>query len=643
MPFANAEFTFAFALAAGVTAQVVARHMRLPSIVLLLATGVTLGPDGTGWIQPTILGEGLSAFVALAVAVILFEGGLGLDLARLRAAATPVRRLITSGALVTVVGACLAALLLLDWPFERALLYGTLVIVTGPTVVRPLLRLVRVRNRLATVLEAEGLLIDPIGAIVAAIALEIVVERSLGSFAGGLLGLILRLAVGAGAGVAIGGLMALLLRVPRLIPAGLDNLVVLGGALAGFALCESLLPESGILAVIVAAAILANLAPRRARFVGEFQEQLTLGLIGMLFVLLAADVRLATVLALGWPGVATVAVLAFVVRPIGVLWSTRGSELSPRERIFAAWLGPRGVVAAAIASVTATSLEAVGFAGGAELRALVFLTIALTVVVLGGLAPLAAWLLDVRAPGRDSTVILGAEELALTLGSILREEGHSVVFTDRNPACCRAAEEQGFPVVFGDALGTTTLARLRLERARIAIGLTTNVELNQLFTLEAQEEFDVPEVYLAASRQSSEEFARLARRQAAHVLFDRPKDVDRWNVRIRHQVVERVRLSASPRTSNEVESIGVRPAATTSAGAAIPAVPSAGTSSTPDAFIILAVRRGAWRPMQTVWSPRAGDEAIALVHRGESETAASQLKALGWRLSDGRDPVSASG
>jgi NhaP-type Na+/H+ or K+/H+ antiporter len=611
------DFAFAIALGAGVSAHVVARHLRLPSIVLLLATGVALGPDGLGWIQPSALGDGLSAFVALAVAVILFEGGLGLELQRLRAAATPVRRLITSGALITVVGAALAAHFLLGWRIERAVLYGTLVIVTGPTVVRPLLRLVPVRNRLATVLEAEGLLIDPIGAIVAAVALEIVVQRTLGSVTHGMLGLVLRLAFGAGAGLAIGGLMTLLLRVPRVIPAGLENLVVLGGALAGFAVCESILPESGILAVIVAAAVLANLAPRPARVVGEFQEQLTLGLIGMLFVLLAADVRLSTVMALGWPGVATVAALAFVVRPIGVFWSTRGSELSPRERIFAAWLGPRGVVAAAIASVTAASLEAVGFEGGEELRALVFLTIALSVVVLGGLAPLVAWLLDVRAPGRDAIVILGAEELALALGGVLREAGLPVTFTDKNPTCCRAAEEQGFPVVFGDALSTTTLARLRLERARIAIGLTTNAELNHLFTLEAQEEFDVPEAYVAASSRSSEESARLAHRHAALVLFDRPKDVERWNVRIRHQTARAVRLEALPRARGEAEA---------------PAKAETSASASTDAFLILAVRRGDWRPMQTDWSPRPGDEARALVHREEAERAGTQLDALGWKI-----------
>lgn len=619
MSAASADLTFALALLAGVAAQILARHLRLPSIVLLLFSGALLGPDGLGWIRPDSFGGGLSTFVSLAVAVILFEGGLGLDLRRLRAAAAPVRRLVTSGALVTLVGAGLAAARWMGWPADRALLYGALVIVTGPTVVRPILRLVPVRNRLATVLEAEGLLIDPVGAIVAAIALEVVLERTVDSLAEGAIGLATRLSFGAGAGIAIGALLALLLRLPRVVPVGLENLAVLGGSLAGFALCESLLPESGILAVIVAAAVVGHFARERAQVVGEFQEHLTLGLIGILFVLLAADVRLETVLALGWPGVATVATLAFVVRPIGVLWSTRGSDLSLRERLFVAWLGPRGVVAAAIASVTATALASVGVEGGAELRALVFLTIALTVVVLGGLAPFAAWALGVRAPGREATVVLGAEELPLALGEALRETGTSVVFVDRNPASCRSAEERGFPVVFGDVLAPTTLARLRLERARAAIGLTTNAALNQLFVLEAMQEFDVPEGFVAVDPTSGSEAALLARRQSVRVLFDRPKDVERWNVRIRHQAVDRVRLRAH-RAKGADESTG-------------PARVAAATG-TSDPFVILAVHRDVWRPMEADREVREGDEAIALIHREEADMARARLCELGWEIAD---------
>ena len=311
------SFNFAISLGAGVAAQLVARHLRVPSIVLLLATGVALGPDGLGLISPRSLGDGLFALVSLGVAVILFEGGLGLDRARLRAAALPVRRLVSVGALVTMAGGTAAAMSLLGWPFPRAVLFGSLVIVTGPTVVRPILRAVPVSARLSAVLEAEGLLIDSIGAVVAAVTLQIVIAPSLEGFASGAGGLVIRLGFGAAAGLALGLALSSLVQRRTLVPEGLENLVVLGGALTGYALCEVAIPDSGILAVTLAGVVVGNRAEHVSRALGEFQEHLTVALIGMLFVLLAADVRLADIVALGLPGIAVVAVLALRGAPPG--------------------------------------------------------------------------------------------------------------------------------------------------------------------------------------------------------------------------------------------------------------------------------------------------------------------------------------
>ena len=169
------NLVFALALGAGVTAVVMARHLRVPSIVLLLAVGVGLGPDGAGWVVPADLGDGLFQIVRLAVAVILFEGGLNLELRRLRRESAPIRRLVTTGAMWTAIGGAAAAYLLMGWSWGLSALFGALVVVTGPTVIKPLLRVVRLRPRVATVLEAEGVLIDPVGAILAAVTLEVVI------------------------------------------------------------------------------------------------------------------------------------------------------------------------------------------------------------------------------------------------------------------------------------------------------------------------------------------------------------------------------------------------------------------------------------------------------------------------------------
>lgn len=608
---AGPAFDFTLALAAGVACQVLARHLRIPSIVPLLAAGVLLGPDLLGWIAPDRLGPGLFEIVRLAVAVILFEGGLNLEIQRLQRESRPIRRLVTLGALVTGVGACLAARYLMEWSWSLSALFGSLVTVTGPTVIKPLLRFVPLRPRLATVLEAEGVLIDPVGAILAAVTLEIVLEASVGSWAQGAAGLLARLGFGAAVGIAGGYLLARLLRAEGLVPEGLENLAALAGALLLHESAEWIVPESGILAVTLAGVVVGNLGTHVGRELREFEEHLSVALIGLLFVLLAADVRIAEVVGLGLPGLATVAVVVVLVRPLNVLVSTAGSELDWRERSFLFWMAPRGVVAASVASLFASVLEGAEIAGGRELRALVFLTIAVTVFLQGGSARFVAGLLGVRAPGRDTIAILGAEELALALGELLREGGRRVLFLDSNPAHCRSAEERGFPVTFGNALQESTLARARLERAECAVGLTTNDEVNSLFAREASEEFDVPETFVAVSRQERRLGSRILDKQQSRVLFGGSTDLERWSARIRHGLARVERFRRSER-------------------AAPPEAADPSTALAPS-FLRLAWRRGEgrWLPFHSGVALRPGDEVASLLHTDERDSALAALLELG--------------
>ncbi|HEY8494329.1 MAG TPA: cation:proton antiporter [Myxococcota bacterium] len=599
-------FVFALALAAGAAGHVLARQLALPAIVPLLALGVALGPDGLRWVEPRVLGDGLFALVELGVGVVLFEGGLGLELRRLRREGRAIRRLVTLGSAITAVGGTLAARAFLDWSWSLAALFGTLVIVTGPTVIGPLLRSVAVRPRLATVLEAEGVLIDPIGAIVASVALQI----GLGTHddpTGGIGALAARLAFGLLAGLAGGAAIALLLRSSRVVPEGLENLVALGGALLLMAGCDALLSQSGVLAVTVAGVVVGNLGARAGAALRGFQGVLTLGLIGLLFVLLAADVRLASVTALGVPGLLVVAALALLVRPIGVALCTLGTELEPRERAFLAWIGPRGIVAAGVASLFAAALENAEIEGGPPLRALVFLVVALTVLVQGASARLVASALGVRLPGRSAIAVLGANELALALCTALREAGRRVVVIDANPQHCRAAQEQGFPVVFGNALEPRTLARARLEQAALALGVTPNDEVNSLFAREAREEFGVPSTRVALGPDTQVSTAVL-QRQGMRVLFDRAKDVERWSVRLRHGAARRERWRFAG---------GAQPAPAQTPGE--------------DGWLVLTLTRGGvTEPMHADLVPREGDEAEVLVHEPEAEAAAQALRERGW-------------
>lgn len=600
---------FALALAAGAGGQVLARHVGLPAIVPLLALGVLLGPDVLDWIQPQALGVGLFALVELGVGVVLFEGGLSLEWRRLRREGRAIQLLVTIGAGITAVGGALAARVFLGWDWSLAALFGTLVIVTGPTVIGPLLRNVPLRPRLATVLEAEGVLIDPIGAIVASVALQVALGTHEDPASSGIGALAARLGFGAVAGLLGGAALGLLLRSPRLVPEGLENLVALGGALALMAGCDAVLSQSGILAVTVAGVVVGNAGTRVGSELREFQGVLTLGLIGILFVLLAADVRLADVTALGVPGLAVVAALAFLVRPINAISCTVGSELSGRERVFLSWIAPRGIVAAGVASLFAAALDRAGLEGGRELRALVFLTVALTVLVQGVTAWWVAGALGVRLPARDVIAMLGANDLALELAELLRGAGRRVLLIDANPQHCRAAEERGFAVVFGNALEPRTLARARLQQAGFAIGATPNDEVNSLFAREARDHYEVRESYVAMGRSGTGVTPAALDRQGARLLFDRPKDVERWSVRLRHGAVRHQRWQFERAPADAPSSEG----------------------NATDPWLVLAVERsGRLSPMHASLEPRAGDIAHVLVHEPERERAVEALRARGW-------------
>ena len=394
----NPALIVAIALAVGVIAQTIARHVRLPGIVLLLGAGLVLGPDVLGVLEPADLGAALEVLVGFSVAVILFDGGLNLNFKRMRSQAPAIQRLLSLGVVVTAGGGALAARLCLGWPWLPCILFGTLVIVTGPTVVTPLLRRIKVRKNLETILETEGVLIDAVGAVVAVVALEIAVGDSVAAEA---LGGPARLLIGAAVGLGGGLLLAVALRVHRLIPEGFETIFTLSLALATYQLSNALMEESGIMAAIVAGAVVGNAGARSFREIREFKEQLTVMLIGMLFVLLAADVRVADVIALGRPGLLVVLALIFVVRPLNVLACTAGTGLNWREKAFLSWVAPRGIVAAAVASLFAERLAHHGQDVGTQLRALVFLVIAATVVVQGATAGTMARLLKVRRPSQQ--------------------------------------------------------------------------------------------------------------------------------------------------------------------------------------------------------------------------------------------------
>jgi NhaP-type Na+/H+ or K+/H+ antiporter len=548
--FDSPPLVFALAMLVGVVAQAIGRHVLIPGIVVLLGAGVALGPDIANVIRPQQLGSAQSGIVGFAVAIIMFEGGMRLEVGRLRKQAQVIRRLVLLGALITAVGGTLACHLIMGWDIRLSILFGTLVMVTGPTVIGPLVRRIRLAPSLATILEAEGVFIDAIGAMTAIMALEVALSPSTGHVAEAVLTAAKRLGVGVAIG-SVGGLaLGGLLRVPRLVPHGMANILALASAVAFYELSHAVISDSGIPAAMIAGMVVGNMRVHRMSELAEFKEQLTVLLIGMLFVLLAADVRLASVAALGWPALVVVAALSLIVRPFEVVVCTLGTGLSVRDKIFLGWVAPRGIVAAAVASLFADQLGEAHIAGGVELRALVFMVIAVTVTLQGLSAGPLARLLGLRRASNHGYVFLGANPLARFLATRLAAAGEPVELIDYDTDDCRAAQEAGLKVISGNGLEARTLARSRVDARTHAVAVTSNEGVNLLFAQHVTEDFFGPRVLVAIEPTGIGVSAEMVKDVGATVLFGRHEDLSAWISRWRHGHVEVVRyVVREPRPS----------------------------------------------------------------------------------------------
>lgn len=484
---------------AGITAQVVAAYLKLPSIILLLVFGISLGTDGLNWLRPQTIGVGLEVIVSLCVALILFEGGLNLELKEVGKVSSSLRNLITIGTLITLVGGGVAAHWFGEFPWSIAFLYASLVVVTGPTVVTPLLKQVGVERKVATLLEGEGVLIDPIGAILAVVVLDIILngDTNPGFVVGGLLA---RLSIGAVIGGGGGALMALFLRKAEFLSEELRNLVVLAGIWGLFGLAQSVRDESGLMATVAAGIVVRAISVPEERLLRRFKGQLTIFSVSVLFILLAADLSIASVFELGLGSVITVLALMFVVRPLNVVICTWNSDLNWRQKAFMSWISPRGIVSASVASLFAILLTERGLNGGDSIKALVFLTIIMTVFAQGLTARSIAQFLGVTSGSATGVTIVGCNGLGLIVGRLFKNHGESVVIIDTDEAAIAKAEAEGFEVFVGSALNGEILEEAGLSSMGTFLAVTNNGEVNSVIAERALEEFAPPRVFAVLPR-----------------------------------------------------------------------------------------------------------------------------------------------
>lgn len=478
---------------AGITAQVLAAYLRVPSIVFLLMFGILLGSDGIGVLHPHMLGIGLEVIVALATAIILFEGGLNLDLQELGKVSTSLQLLVTLGTMITLLGGSMAAHWLGEFPWSIAFLFASLVVVTGPTVVSPLLKHINVDRQVATLLEGEGVLIDPVGAILAVVVLNTILNNHT-DFITAMSSLVMRLGIGGVIGAAGAWLMSLISKRANFLSFEVKNLVVLAGLWGLFALSQMVRSDSGLMAVVVAGVVFGASSVPEERLLRRFKGQLTILSISVLFILLAADLSIASVFALGWGGVFTVLVLMFVVRPINILFCTWNSDLNWRQKLFLSWVAPRGIVSASVASLFAILLTQRGVNGGEAIKALVFLTIIMTVVCQGLTAGWVANWLQITSKDAIGAVIVGCNPLSLLIARLFQERGEPVVMIDTDPQRSEQAEAQNLRVIASSALDTGVLEEAGLASMGTFLAMTSNGEVNFVLAQRAKEEFNPPRV-----------------------------------------------------------------------------------------------------------------------------------------------------
>ena len=508
----SALFSIAAVFVLGVSAQWIAWRYRVPSILLLLTFGFIAGPV-TGVLDPEAMrAEWVFTFVALSIGIILFEGGLSLRLDELREVGGAVGRLISIGVLITWVLAALASLFVLKLSLSISLLIGAILTVTGPTVIVPILRHIRPKGRIGALAKWEGITIDPIGAILALLVLETLVLISetgagtVGSVAShALKGLLLEFFVGVGIGVAGAGILVFLLR-RRMVPDYLQNPMALMVVIAVFAVADALQPESGLVATTIMGFAVANQRLVAVRRIVEFKEDLRVLLIAALFIMLAAQLNLADIQRyIGWEAIVFLLILMVFVRPLAVFASMLGTRLHVKEKVFLSWLAPRGIVAAAVASLFTFRIAEIYPEESQFIVPIIFLVIVGTVAIYGlTISPLARWL-GLAEPDPQGVLFVGAHDWARRIATVLDQVGVSVLMVDANASNVASAREAGLHALRGNVLSESIMDELDLSGIGRLVVLTPNDEVNSLTVVRFAQVFDSAEMYQLATRNNPQD------------------------------------------------------------------------------------------------------------------------------------------
>jgi len=479
----------------GIIAQWVAWKLKLPAILPLILIGLLVGPistliseDGSQWIRPIwnnesglFPGENLFHFVSLAIGIILFEGSLTLKRGEISKIGPVIGKLISVGAAVTFVGAGIAAHYIFGLGWRISFLFSALIIVTGPTVITPILRNIPLKKDVSAVLKWEGILIDPIGALVAVLILEFIsIKGDVGYSKQAIIEFGKIVLIGFSFGISGG--FALYQAVKRkVIPHYLLNVVSLSFVLLIFVLSDQFAHESGLLSVVVMGMFLGNSDLPSLKELLYFKESLSVLLISILFILLSANISIEDLmLVYNWKTAILLAIIIFVLRPLAVFISTSGSSLKTNEKLFISWVGPRGIVAAGIASLFGTKLVLWGEPGGEYITPLVFVVVLTTVLLNATTARVFAKVVGVFLKTSDGIVIIGASKVSRLIATYLQKNNRHVVLVDANPESVETAKELGLEAIMADIYSSELTDNIELSDVGYLLALTGNDKINKV-------------------------------------------------------------------------------------------------------------------------------------------------------------------
>jgi len=517
----NTMMIIAGILVLGFSSQLLAWWTKLPAILFLLIIGLTAGP-ATGILNPDLIfGDLLFPIISVSVAIILFEGSMTLHFSEIREVGGVIKRLVSLGAVVTWLIISAATHVAMDCSWGVAFLFGAITVVTGPTVIIPILRTVRPTAAVSNVLRWEGIIIDPIGAIFAVLVYEFIVAGGAGEAMGHTLLVFGEIVfTGLALGALGGQILGVVLR-KHLIPEYLHNFGALALLIGLFALSNELAEESGLLTVTIMGIWVANMKGVDIDDLLDFKESLSLLLISGLFILLAARIEWSDFSALGWGAVWVLVAIQFVARPIAVLISTVGSSLSWRERALISWIAPRGIVAAAVSAIFALHLEKTGVPQADILVPLTFLVIIVTVVLQSISARWMARVLDVAEPDGHGFLIIGANSVAVSIASELKKHGLRVRLVDGSWENTKKARMVDLPVYYGNAVSEHADRHLNLIGLTGMLALSWRDDINTLACMRYKSEFGAGNIYALQNASESSEKAdtRNANIQFGKVLF----------------------------------------------------------------------------------------------------------------------------